>query len=490
MPKKPKTLFGREAEWNDLASFTADDTLGATLAIVYGRRRQGKTLMLELLTEVTGGFMFTGLEQSTTLNLRGVSDAYRAFTKTDAPVGFESWAQVVEALLALGETDRPVPIVIDELPYLTKTAPELPSIIQQALSPRGRARQQSRARLILCGSAFSVMRELLSGTAALRGRAPRELVVHPFGFREAGGFWGIKDLKLAVQLHALCGGTPAYLDFAGGDRPADIDDLDRWVVAHLLNPSSAFFREGRILLAEEPEVTDLGLCFSVLTAIATGRTRRGQIAAVIGRPETALAHPLQVLEETRLVERREDALRQRRSTWQIAEPMLRFHQLIVNPYESRLARRAGAKVWAEVAGTVSSLIYGPHFEHLAREWVTEHASAETLGGSVSTVGTTVVPCREHGVAHEVDVVAVERIANRSRRVLAIGEAKWRRDPVSQEQLVDLRHVRDLLVAGSDDAPPPRLLLFSASGFTRSLMHEARRAPDVELVDLPRLYRGS
>lgn len=52
MLRKPQTLFARDAEWNDLASFATDDTLGATLAIVYGRRRQGKTLMLELLTSI------------------------------------------------------------------------------------------------------------------------------------------------------------------------------------------------------------------------------------------------------------------------------------------------------------------------------------------------------------------------------------------------------------------------------------------------------
>jgi hypothetical protein len=60
-------------------------------------------------------------------------------------------------------------IVIDEFPYLMKASPALPSLIQRALGPRGYA-QQSRARLLLSGSAMSVMGNLLGGSAPLRGR--------------------------------------------------------------------------------------------------------------------------------------------------------------------------------------------------------------------------------------------------------------------------------------------------------------------------------
>ena len=58
----PGRLFDRDAKWAELTSFATDRALGATLAIVYGRRRQGKTLLLELLSELTAGLMFTGLK--------------------------------------------------------------------------------------------------------------------------------------------------------------------------------------------------------------------------------------------------------------------------------------------------------------------------------------------------------------------------------------------------------------------------------------------
>ncbi|MCA1675016.1 MAG: hypothetical protein LC799_23460 [Actinobacteria bacterium] len=134
---------------------------------------------------------------------------------------------------------------------------------------------------------------------------------------------------------------------------------------NLLNPASAFFREGRVLVSEEPDLRDVSLYFSVLTALASGHTRRSQLATVLGRKEGALAHPLTVLEEARLIAAQQDALRSRRTTYRVAEPMLRFHQLVIAPREARLSRGRRAQIWDELSGTVNSRILGPHFEELA-----------------------------------------------------------------------------------------------------------------------------
>src|SRR5450759_2316032 len=110
----------------------------------------------------------------------------------------------------------------------------------------------ARTRLILCGSALSTMRGLLTGTAPLRGRASLELVLHPFGYRDAALFWQVAhDPELAVRMHALVGGTPAYRDMCTNPSPTSASDFDRWVVDNLLNPASAMFREGNALLSEE-----------------------------------------------------------------------------------------------------------------------------------------------------------------------------------------------------------------------------------------------
>lgn len=485
--RKPADVFDRRHEWAALDGFVNSGRAGASLALVYGRRRQGKTYLLEALVEAAGGFYWPALRQSATQNRERLAAHYQAFTGGRAGVRFSTWEEAFGALLALGEeAPAPVPIVVDELSYLLEGDPSIPSVLQALLRPRGPAARGWRARLILCGSALSTMRGLLAGTAPLRGRADMEMVVHPFGYRDAAEFWGVaRQPDLAVRLDALVGGTAAYRDMCGGSGPGSVADLDEWVARTLLDPASAMFREGNVLLAEEVRPADAALYFSVLGAICTGRTRRGEIAAAVGRTEGALAHPLAVLIETRLVVALADAFRQKRTTFHVAEPALRLHQLVVAPHEGRLSRHGARGVWAEVTDTLSARIYGPHFEALARSWCAEHASAATLGGPPSRVAPTVVACREHRTTHEVDVVVVSAAGGAQDRVAALGEAKWTATPVGEEQLSRLDHIRALL-GGGDGV---RLLVFSRSGFTRRLIGRARRRPDVELVDVERLYMG-
>ncbi len=155
-------------------------------------------------------------------------------------------------------------------------------------------------RLLLCGSAMSVMGGLLSGPAPLRGRAGLELIVHPFGYRDAARFWEIADPKLAVLVHSVVGGTPAYRrELLREDAPADLAGFDPWVIRTVLNAQTPLFREARYLLAEETEIRDPSLYHSVLAAVAEGNTTSGGIASSIGRKSNEIAHPLRVLEDSR-----------------------------------------------------------------------------------------------------------------------------------------------------------------------------------------------
>ncbi len=95
------------------------------------------------------------------------------------------------------------------------------------------------------------------------------------------------DSELAFRVHALLGGTPACRAMAFGP-PSSWESFDRWVTQRLLNPASAIFREGGLLLREKSGVTDRVPYHGVLTAIATGAARRSEIAGRIGRPATAI----------------------------------------------------------------------------------------------------------------------------------------------------------------------------------------------------------
>jgi AAA+ ATPase superfamily predicted ATPase len=485
---KPERLFDRDAEWRELTEFAAAPALGATLGLVYGRRRQGKTLLLELLALELGGFMFAATQQSEAQNLADLGAAYAAYRGLRQPVLFASYRDAIEELLRIG-TERPTAVIIDEFPYLVAATRALPSYLQQALSPLGHARVRTKTRLILCGSALTTMSALLGGGAPLRGRAQLELVVRPFGFREAAHFWGVADdPQLAFQLHALTGGTPAYKDMSGGTGPRSLADFDVWVQRRLLNPASAMFREGGLLLREEPSITDPTSYAATLAAISAGSTRRSQIAAALGRPASAIAHLLAGLADIGLIEHVEDALRGKRSEFRIAEPIVRLHQLITARHEPELVAGRADRVWDRGATTVAAKIYGPHFEDLARQWCLRWADEETLGGVASVVRPTEIACREHRDRHELDIVVTDETSAAS-RIAAIGEAKAANAPMEARELRRLEHLRGLLPADRI-GQPPKLLLFNRAGFAPDLSDEAATRPDVELVDLDRIYRGA
>jgi AAA+ ATPase superfamily predicted ATPase len=485
---KPDRLFDRDTEWCELTEFATSPERGATLGLLYGRRRQGKTLLLELLALELEGFIFAATQQSEAQNLADLGAAYAAYRGLRQPVVFADYREALDELLRIGE-DRAVPVIIDEFPYLVAATPALPSYLQQALSPLGHARGRTRTRMILCGSALTTMSQLLGGGAPLRGRARLELVVRPFGFREAAEFWGVADNpELAFRLHALTGGTPAYKEMCGGSGPRSVDEFDRWVQRRLLNPASAMFREGGLLLREEPSISDPTSYAAALSAISAGSSRRSEIAAALGRPSSAIGHLLTGLEDIGLIEHLDDALRGKRSAFLIAEPIVRLHQLITSRYEPELVAGRADRVWGRSSPTVDSKIYGPHFEDLARQWCLRYADEETLGGSPGAVRPTEIACREHQGGHGLDVVVTEDSSAKS-RISAIGEAKATSDPIGTGQLRRLEHLRGLLPSARV-VQPPKLLLFSRTGFTSDLADEAAARPDVELVSLAHIYRNS
>jgi AAA+ ATPase superfamily predicted ATPase len=465
---KPSDVFDRDREWEALERFARAP--GHRFGLAYGRRRQGKSWLCERLARSVSGWYWEAFEGTARQHL----DAFAAFVAERARMAarprLADWAEALDAVWAAA----PPLVVIDELSYLVAASPELPSLLQARVSRAG------GPRVLVCGSALGPMRALLGTDAPLRGRASLELVVRPFDFRTAARFWRVgRDLETAVRLHALVGGTPAYVDLAGGRRPSASASFDDWVCDVLLDPAGALFREGRIL-ADEAALTDRGLYHGILSAIAGGQTRRGQIASVVGRPDNTLAHPLNVLVDLGLCERIEDPLHARRSFFRLAEPMLRTYEQLVAPNEGVIERRGSRRVWPSLAPNVASRIYGPHFEHLAREWIATHASEETLGGLPERVGPSVI-----GDASARRELEIDAVATSGDRVLAIGEVKWSVS-LPDTALAAADRKRALLGSRAERA---KILLF-ARGFSADVRARARARRDVELVDLARLYGGS
>ncbi|MCC3655389.1 ATP-binding protein [Streptomyces sp. S07_1.15] len=486
---KPADMFDRDWEWSELTAFATGRGAGPRLGVVSGRRRQGKSFLLQALAEATGGFYYAAVEASVTESLQLLGEAVARYTGASLPPRPAHWEEALDLLFSLAAA-QPLPVIIDEFPYLVRNAPALPSQLQAAIGVRSGRHLERHPRILLCGSAMSFMGGLLSGTSPLYGRAGLDLVVHSLGYREAAEFWGIDDPELAVLTHAVVGGTPAYRrEFVDDDVPAGRDDFDDWVCRTVLNPARPIHGEASFLLAAEPDMRDRALYHSVLAAVAGGNHTSGGIASAVGRKATDISLPLTVLRNCGLLTAQPDAFRRNRTTYHVAEPLIAFHHAVVRPESAVLSRRRGAaQVWSRSRAVFLSKVVGPHFEGLCREWVEWHADPETFGGMPIQVSAGTVADPAARTSHEVDVVVHGAVGQDHGILLSVGEVKWHK-VMDLRHLERLRHILALLAARGVDTSHARPACYSGAGFTHELRAAAGRG-EVVLVDLNRLYRGS
>jgi AAA+ ATPase superfamily predicted ATPase len=463
---KPARIFDRDREWQGLTAFAADSSSAATLGIVSGRRRQGKSYLLQALAEVTGGLYFAATEATEAESLRLFTDALLRHTREPIDPPFRDWNDAIGYLFRR-YSGEPVVVVLDEFPFLSKASAALPSIIQRELGPGGSGTGSS-VRLILCGSAMSVMGGLLSGRAPLRGRAGLELVVPPFRYPDAAAFWEITDPRLAMLVHSVLGGTPAYRrEFIRDDIPRDLEDFGSWVVRTVLNPQTPLFREARYLLAEETDIRDPAIYHSVLAAIAAGNATNGGIANFIGRRSDELTHPLNVLEDSALIVREPDLFRRGRATYRIIEPLITFYESIMRRRWAELELGLAERVWEAAYPAFSKQVVGPHFEELCRSYATFNG-ADLFSELPAEVGHGVINDPKERAQIEVDVVVLAvPDSGAPRRILSLGEAKWG-EVMGRRHLERLARARDLLTVKGYDTRSTILACYSAAGFDDEL----------------------
>lgn len=502
--ERPADLYDRAQEWSDLVSFSSARKPGLRVGVVSGRRRQGKSFLLRRLAEGAGGFYHQAQEVGRAQALaRFGDDVAQRMGLPPGTLRFDDWETALR--LALGFPERGSSIlpksmpsgssrlvVLDELPYLLTHSRELPSVLQELYDESRQRGGYPSAGVIVCGSALSVMSELLSGQNPLRGRAQMDMTVVPFDYLDSAGFWQVDDSELAFQLDAIFGGTPGYRALVESPPPSSIRGLPAWLERSLLNPSHALFTETDYLLREDPTIRSKEAFNSILTAVAAGHRTQKAIGGAVGRDHNQLRHPLEVLVKSGFLVQHEDLLTTRRPWYTLADPIVRFEELITSPCRVLLEERDAKTAWEQSAATFSSNILGPHFEHICRQWTTRYSSG-LFGPEVGDVGAAVINDASGKSKHELDVVALRRGRRRkgtSARIAVLGEAKSTNRVRTVSDLERLDWIRELLAERGFDMSTAQLALFSREGFDKRLVAAAESRPDAHLIDLAALYRRS
>lgn len=448
----------------------------AEIAILYGRRRVGKSALLYHWSDDKQRFFFWSRRESETAALaRFAQELHLAQGDPAQPIPhFADWAAAFERLGDWAQDQRVV-VVIDEFPYLVEASPGIATIVQEAWDRR---LQFSQIYLALTGSIMRVMlREAIDANAPLYKRHTWPFQLKPLRIYDLPAFFPKRSPIELVETYAVFGGMPFNLTNLDPEAT-----LQQNIRREILSPAGSLFAEPLVQLHEEISSGDPTIFMRILAAMAQGFHRRADIATRAALPDVRqVDHYLATLIELGLVERREPlGRREGGRSWgmyHLLDPFYRFWHRWVLPKREVLEIGHGVDSTMDELRYAWSHFIAPIWEEMARTHLFV-ASGRDFPFFVSEVGSW-------WSAHaQIDVVGI----NRHERRVVLGEAKWLNEAMTSKQL-DLLMERGRLWLDGESGWDVHYALFSRSGFTRSLLDLAAREPDVHLFTPERMLVG-
>lgn len=372
-------FIGRDNELavlNELADGGAPE-----LFVLYGRRRVGKTELLQQFCEGRRAVYFQAAQLREKDNLKAYRIALAdGLEENIAAIDFPDWETALQFTCERAGDQRLV-IVIDEFPYLCEANKGLPSVLQRFWDKEGK---RSNLMLVLCGSQVSFMEDqVLSEKSPLFGRRTAQKRLQPLVPPHTIGFfpkWSVEERMLAFS---ILGGMPAYLR-----RFDDNRSLRENILREVLRPEGYLFEEVQFLLRNE--LSSPTTYNSILAAVARGDRKVGDVALTVGVDSTTANKYLTVLRDLGLVQRLipitdPDPLRSRRGKYYISDRFVAFHFRHVQPSVTLINAGRGPRVLEESVE--------PDFERLFDEARLEFVLDHLRRNAAEIVGEEIV---EHG----------------------------------------------------------------------------------------------
>ena len=432
------------------------------MPVIYGRRRIGKTTLINAFIQNKPVIYFTGLEGTATQNLVNFSNAIAAFSGLPDGAIFPNFQIALEHVFQLAQQQRVV-LVMDEYPYVARVVPELSFTLQMLVDKH---QETSQLYIILCGSSMSFMEEkVLSYQAPLYGRRTAQIKLEAMNFFEARQFLpGFTPAEQAL-LYGCVGGTPRYLVELNNQL-----SIQENLCHTFFDPTSFLFEEPANLLKQE--LREPAYYNAILTAIAGGASRQSEISdkAMVSR-EAGAAY-LKNLISLRIVEKESPVGEKlpKRVVYRITDPLFRFWYRFIPNNLAWISRGLPDYVWQRVAPQLDTFM-GPVFEEICRSYLWR----ELTLGRIQTVFTNLG--RWWGTDPRLkQQTEVDIIGPVDDTTLLCGECKWRHEKTDQHVLEDLVRKSQLF-----PHPHKELWLFSRSGFTRGCAERAAALGNVHLV---------
>lgn len=459
-------FIGRESELAKLNALYEKKCF--QLPIIYGRRRVGKTALINEFIKDKRAISFTGIESNTKQNLEGFSQSIFTFESgiQNAPV-FKNFFEALEYVFLLSVNKRLV-LVIDEYPYVAGADKSLSSVLQNLID---RYKDSSLLFLILCGSSMSFMEEQVLGySSPLYGRRTAQFKILPFTFKESCCYFKNFSRHDMVYIYGIVGGTPQYL--------LQIDDnlsVEENIKQKILDKNCYLYEEPNNLLKQE--VREAALYNAVIAAVATGSTKLAEISAKVGAPTSAGSACLKKLISLGII-KKEMPLNEKstkKTLYSVEDNLFRFWYRFVAANMSLLQNEMTEVAYKNINGQLNAFIGGV-FEEICKQELWQQNRAGQLPFVFSQLGRWWGTNPKQKKQTEIDIMG---IGEKSSALFC--ECKWTNEKVDLSVLNKLIDLSSLFHYNN-----VFFYVFSKTGFTATCEDTAKKLSNVKLVSFESL----
>ena len=454
-------FVGRQRELKALERLYASDKF--EFNVIYGRRRVGKTTLINEFCKDKKTIYFTGVESSSVQNLNNFSKSITEYTGYgNSELTFSSFQTALEYVFRLSENDRII-LVIDEYPYVARAESSLASTLQLLID---RHREHSKLMLILCGSSMSYMEDhVLAYKAPLYGRRTAQMKLLPFDFKETCSYLPKMSDEEKAMVYGIVGGTPQYL-LQINDSLSIEDNIKNT----FLNTTSFLFEEPVNLLKQE--VREPATYMAIISAIANGASRMSEIAGKTGENTGSCSMYLKNLENLGIVQKETPygEKSSRKTIYSISDNMFRFWYRFVLENTSIISRGAVELAYRRIEPFLSEYM-GKVFEEICSQYLWEQLLSGNSPVEFSSLGRWWGTDPSARAQTEIDIMAEQ-----DRDTALFAECKWTNEKVDT-------HVLETLVYRSSLFSYTNVYyyLFSKAGFTKGCTEKADKMGNVFLI---------
>ena len=461
-------FFGRERELADLNK--RYDRGKFECAVIYGRRRIGKTSLINEFCQDKPTVFFSALNASAEENLEALS--FSIFVKNNndavsAPV-YSNFDDAFAQITKMAEKERLV-FVIDEYPYLAYADKSISSRLQHIIDHEW---QSGKLFLILCGSSMNFMEnQVLGYESPLFGRRTAQYKIQALDYREMTAFNKALSYEDQALIYGVTGGVPHYINKLDVE-----DDVDAALLENLFNPASYLFEEPENLLKQE--LREPAIYNSVITAVATGSSRSNEISTKVGLESGICSKYLRVLVELGILKKETPVTEKtgRKTIYLIGDNFFRFWYRFVPKNMSAIHTGRIHRIYESAIKSFYPDYMGIVFEQMCREYLLRHA--DDLPVEVMDVGQWWGTDSKQKKEIQIDIVGTPS----SGKEYLIGSCKYRNIETGEDELELLNHYAEVFGKGEKY----HFYIFSKSGFTRGLLKRAKQG-EVKLITLEDIY---